>query len=287
MQAMKKGDKAQLDSVGAYLRRIRKIPLMSAEEEKTVAEMAAKGDRKAGLRMIEANLRLVVSIARGYVSRGLPMADLIEEGNIGLIIAVRRFKTSKGCRFSTYATYWIRQCIDRGIIGLSGIVRLPVHVSSDMARIGKAGRRLKTELDREPSICELSDETGLPDRYVKRLKAIGHACFSLDTAIPGGSGETHLNRLKDDKAPIEDAIEEGRRVLRVNRLLERLDHGEKRLIRMRFGMEGHGAEGPMTLAGIGSALGVTRERVRQIEAKALAKLKEIMFSGGVKSSDAV
>lgn len=273
------------DGVKMYFSGLRKIPLLTAAEEKALARKKAKGDDVARTRMIEANLRLVVNVAKRYLNRGLPLSDLIEEGNIGLIKAVERFKASKGCRFSTYATYWIKQSVERAITNQAGVIRLPIHVSSDMARLNRAARDLEMSLKREPSLTELSQKTGLSGRYVKRLTTIGAKTFSLDANLPDNEDENHLDRLTDECAetPME-IIDAVRRSEKISEWLAKLDDAERDIIKMRFGFTD---ASPKTLDMIGRSFGVTRERVRQIEVRALGKLKKIMLSADVASMDAV
>ena len=274
------------DSIYAYFQGIKKYKLLTAREEKELAGKIAAGDGDASKRMIEANLRLVVNLAKHYINRGLPLQDLIEEGNIGLIKAVERFKAAKGFRFSTYATYWIRQAIDRAIANQANTVRLPIHVTSDMARVTKASRELASKLNREPSISELAGKTGLSGRYVKKLSTISTKSYSLESTITTDEGEQSLLDKIEDSAipPPMDLIEEARRVKRIDRWLETLDPNEREIIVERFGL---GDEEPRTLEEIGGRFGITRERVRQIEVRALHKLKKIVDEKAIEFSDLV
>ncbi len=278
-------DSAHTDSVRFYFNSIRKIPLLTAVEETALSRRVAKGDQTARGRMIEANLRLVVNMAKRYLNRGLPLTDLIEEGNIGLIKAVERFKASKGCRFSTYATYWIRQSVERAITNQSGIVRLPIHVANDLLKISRAARELTRTLNREPSISELSGKTGLSGRYVKKLDNVGKKSYSLDASINGDPEQTQLSMLTDAdaKGPVEIVGDEKRSCM-IRQWLGMLDENEKRIITLRFGLDD---DGPATLEVIGESFGVTRERVRQIEVKALGKLRRFMESSNILSLDAI
>ncbi len=278
---------ASADSIRVYFNAIRRLKLVNAEEEKKLAGRIAKGDSQARQRMIEANLRLVVSIAKRYMNRGLPLQDLIEEGNIGLIKAVERFKASKGCKFSTYATYWIKQSVERAIVNQFGIVRLPIHVTADMGKIARASRTLTLNLKREPDVAELSKSTGLSGRYVKKLSAISRKNCSLDAPMSQGDefDQTLLERLEDEKAAsppasIGAAMEHG--ALRT--LLGMLEGNESEILKLRFGLED---DEPRTLGAIGRTFGVTRERVRQIEVKALDKLRRYMTEADTPSLRAV
>ncbi len=273
------------DSINYYLSKIKKFTLLTAEEERTVSEKTARGDLKARQKMIESNLRLVVNMARRYISKGFPFEDLIEEGNVGLIMAVERFRPSKGCRFSTYATYWIKQSIERAIANKANVVRLPVHVSNDLYRIMKVSRDLKMTLHREPSLTEISEKTGFTGRYVKKLDMIYRKSCSLETVLPDGSDQTLLDKLEDFRfpAPIEK-IEHSDRAEKIKGWLTELDDNERAIIKLRFGLDD---DEPRTLEEIGSSFGVTRERVRQIESRALGKLREAVTRSDILSLEAI
>ncbi|MBI5236189.1 MAG: RNA polymerase sigma factor RpoD/SigA [Deltaproteobacteria bacterium] len=274
---------SSVDSVRVYFNAIRRLELLNASEEKKLAGRIAKGDPQARQRMIEANLRLVVSIAKRYINRGLALQDLIEEGNIGLIKAVERFKVSKGCKFSTYATYWIKQSVERAIVNQSGIVRLPIHVTADMGRIARASRTLTLNLKRDPNVAELAESTGLSGRYVKKLSTISRKNCSLDA--PDEFELPLLERLEDEKAvsppaSVGAAMEHGA----LHTLLGTLEKNESEILRLRFGLED---DEPRTLEAIGRTFGVTRERVRQIEVRALDKLRRQMTEADTPSLRAV
>lgn len=273
------------DSVKVYFSGIKKFELLTSDEEKFLARRIARGDREARKRMIESNLRLVVNIAKRYLNRGLPLQDLIEEGNIGLIKSVERFKATKGCKFSTYATYWIKQAIERAIANQSSIVRLPIHVTADISRLTRATRELTRTLKREPSLSELSERTGLSGRYVKKLNTISKKSYSLEASFPDDSDQSLLDRLEDERYPAPmELISESRRTQSINWWLGMLDDNERTIIRLRFGLD---EDEPQTLEAIGKSFGVTRERVRQIEVKALDKLKKIIRQSDVTSFDAI
>lgn len=273
------------DSVKIYFNGIRKFVLLTPQGEKSLARRIAKGDMEARRQMIEANLRLVVNIAKRYLNRGLPLQDLIEEGNIGLIKSVERFKATKGCKFSTYSTYWIKQAIERAIANQSSIVRLPIHVTADLSRISRANRELTRTLKREPSTVELSEKTGLTDKYVKKLNTISKKSYSLEASFPDDTDQSLLDRLEDDRFPAPvDVIDESRRQMRINGWLGELDDNERRILRLRFGLTD---DEPQTLESIGKSFGVTRERVRQIEVKALDKLKKIIIQSNIHAFDAL
>ena len=171
------------DSVKSYFNSIKRFHLLTSREEKLLAKKISKGDQEARRRMIEANLRLVVNIAKKYMNRGFPLPDLIEEGNIGLIKSVERFRASKGCKFSTYATYWIKQSIERAIANQGNVVRLPIHVTADISKLSRATRELMMALSREPDFSELAERTGFSGRYVKKLDLISKKSYSLEALI--------------------------------------------------------------------------------------------------------
>lgn len=276
---------ASTDCVKMYFNGIKRFKLLTTEEEKTLATSIAKGDMAARRRMIETNLRLVVNIAKRYQNRGLPLQDLIEEGNIGLIKSVERFKATKECKFSTYATYWIKQAVERAIANQSGIVRLPIHVSADMSKIARATKELNLSLKREPSVSELSKRTGLSGRYVKKLSTISKKSYSLEAGFPDDSDQPFLERFEDERvvSPM-DQIDESRRAKKISDWLSQLDPNESTILRLRFGLLN---DEPQTLESIGEEFGVTRERVRQIEVKALDKLKKIMSQSNVVAFDSI
>ena len=266
---------ASSDSINIYFREIKRFKLLKADEEKALAKRVAKGDGEARRQMIEANLRLVVNIAKRYVNRGLPLQDLIDEGNIGLIKAVERFKATMGCRFSTYATYWIRQTVERSLANKGSMIRLPIHIVTDMSRMEKASREFRVLSNRDPSTQEISEKTGLSGRYVKKLENLSKRTLSLETAAHEDSDSSLLESIEDERTPAPaEYINETRRSERVESWLKLLDENERKIIRLRFGI---GDYAPRTLETIGRQFGVTRERVRQIEEKALIKLREIAF----------
>jgi len=274
-----------VNAITSYFESIKGIKLLTAQEEKALAARIALGDVEARTKMIESNLRLVINIAKRFTGRGLPLQDLIEEGNIGLIKAVERFRSVKGCRFSTYATYWIRQSVDRGIANQANTVRLPIHVTNDLAKITRARRALRAEFRREPLMSEISGKTGLKEKYVKKLDAIVKRTCSLESTLPGEFEQPLLERLEDTNAltPME-LIDGEKRVIKVREWLTQLEKNEAEIIKFRFGIEGNETE---TLEKIGLRLGVTRERVRQIEVKALGKLKKIIRDNDMSFSDVV
>lgn len=265
---------ATLDSLSMYLQDIRAAKLLTPEEEQGLARQAAKGDEAARKRMIESNLRLVVKVAKRYMGQGLSLLDLIEEGNIGLIKAVERFKPEKGCRFSTYAVLWIRQSIERGLVSHSRTVRLPAHVVGDLKRMVRITRTLTQRLGREPLLEELAKEMGVEAGYMNRLMMAVRKATSLDTPLDEDDRYHLSDILSEEERPGPFSITEHIELVKlVTSWLELLSPPEKAVIKLRFGLrDGE----PKTLEAIGEMFGVTRERIRQIEVKALKRLRKVM-----------
>jgi RNA polymerase primary sigma factor len=257
-----------------YLKDLRKLPVITMEEERVYARRIAQGDTVARRKMIEANLRLVVKIARKYMHQGISHLDLIEDGNIGLIRAVEKFDASRNCRFSTYATWWIRQSIERGIANFSRTIRLPIHISARIYRISKIISSFIEKNGREPSPEEISEETGLPLDFVTNLFSVVVKTYSLETIIDE-DGKLTLEEVLANTTIEEplSAFEQTRRVEEVASWLDILGTDEKKVIILRYGLDG---EEPQTLESIGKIFGVTRERIRQIEQKSINKLRRIM-----------
>ncbi|MBI4836461.1 MAG: RNA polymerase sigma factor RpoD [Candidatus Abawacabacteria bacterium] len=262
------------DSIRMYLREIGRVELLTAEEEVMLAKRITKHDPVAKRQLAEANLRLVVSIAKKYVGRGLSLLDLIQEGNIGLFRAVEKFDYRKGFKFSTYATWWIRQAITRAIADQARTIRIPVHMVETINKFTHTQRRLVQELGREPLIEEIAQEMGMDVKKIRYIKKISQDIVSLEA--PVGSDGDNSGRLGDfieDDVTLSPSSQASRQLLKedVHRLLQSLTPREQKIISMRFGLEdgiGH------TLEEVGQEFGVTRERIRQIEAKALVKLRE-------------
>lgn len=261
-------------AIKTYLREIGRTPLLTPQQEIELARKIQNGDRKARELMISSNLRLVVTIARDYVDYGLPLLDLISEGNIGLMKAVERFDLSKRAKLSTYAVWWIRQCIKRAISNQSKTVRLPVHLGDKMSKLRRVALRMSEELGREPTDDELSVEIGIASEKVSDLRSAGIRPASLDAPIRSDSSTEFGESVADEEArtPFEVLRDKDLRH-KVEALLQGLDDREKRIISQRFGI---GNGGRKTLQHIGNKLGVSRERIRQLENVALEKLRHAL-----------
>lgn len=263
------------DSVRLYLREIGKIPLLNAEEELALAQRVVAGDKKAKDKMAEANMRLVVSIAKRYSGRGLDFLDLIQEGNTGLLRAVEKFDPDKGFKFSTYATWWIRQAITRAIADQARTIRIPVHMVETINKLLRTQRRMTQELNREPTIDELAKELEMEPEKVEYVIKIKQDITSLDAGV-GRDGEDEDSVLgdfiedEDGQTPEESATMQLLKE-QVQSVLSTLSDREQKIIKMRFGLENGKSH---TLEEVGQEFAVTRERIRQIEAKALAKLRK-------------
>jgi RNA polymerase primary sigma factor len=266
-------------AMGLYLKDIRKTQLLSPQEEIDLALRIEEGDEEARRRMIESNVRLVVKIAKRYANRGLTFMDLIEEGNIGLIKAVERFKASKGCRFSTYATWWIRQSIERALINQVRTIRLPIHVSEDLDRMNRVADRFQRSLGRAPTEEELAEDTGFTTAYVNRLSSIRKRILSIDQGLDADGDFTLQDKIEDPNVddPAEGILND-KLCGYLRSKLSILDDREKKIIILRFGLED---DNPMTLSRIGGVFGVTRERIRQIQVEALEKLQVAIREEGV------
>ena len=271
------------DAIKLYLREIQRTTLLTADEEKSLASRIAKGDKAARDKMIESNLRLVVKIAKRYINRGLPFLDLIEEGNMGLIKAVERFKLSKECRFSTYATWWIRQSIERALVNQSRTIRLPVHVSDDINKMLKITRELVQRHNCEPSVKEVATEMGVNSAYIRRLMVLLKKTYSIERPM-GENSDYFLIDTIEDTSTVSPAVllEDLNRFETVSRWFSLLSENEQKILSLRFGLED---KEPQTLDTIGRSFGVTRERIRQIEAKSLEKLRKLMESSDATTAD--
>ena len=259
------------DPVRMYLKEIGKVPLLSAEEEIELAKRMELGDQEAKKRLAEANLRLVVSIAKRYVGRGMLFLDLIQEGNLGLIKAVEKFDYRKGYKFSTYATWWIRQAITRAIADQARTIRIPVHMVETINKLIRVSRQLLQELGREPSPEEIAEEMNMPVDRVREILKISQEPVSLETPI-GEEEDSHLGDfIQDDNVPVPaDAAAFTLLKEQLVEVLGTLTEREQKVLRLRFGLDDGRAR---TLEEVGKEFNVTRERIRQIEAKALRKLR--------------
>lgn len=263
------------DSVRLYLREIGKIPLLTIDEENELAKRVVEGDKKAKDKMVEANMRLVVSIAKRYSGRGLDLLDLIQEGNTGLLRAVEKFDPDKGFKFSTYATWWIRQAITRAIADQARTIRIPVHMVETINKVLRTTRKLTTELNREPTNEEIAKELDMEPEKIDYVMRIKQDIASLDASV-GRDGDDEDSVLGDfvedeERASPEDAAVTQILKEQLAEILSTLSEREQKIIRMRFGI---GGERPHTLEEVGAEFAVTRERIRQIEAKALSKLRK-------------
>ena len=259
------------DPVRMYLKEIGKVPLLSAEEELEIAQRMAAGDEEARKKLSESNLRLVVSIAKRYVGRGMQFLDLIQEGNLGLIKAVEKFDYSKGYKFSTYATWWIRQAITRAIADQARTIRIPVHMVETINKLIRVSRQLLQEYGREPTPAEIAKEMGISEEKVREITKIAQEPVSLETPI-GEEEDSHLGDfIPDDDIPVPaEAAAFTMLKEQLTDVLDTLTPREEKVLRLRFGLDDGRAR---TLEEVGKEFNVTRERIRQIEAKALRKLR--------------
>ena len=259
------------DPVRLYLKDIGKIRRLTAREEVELAQRAERDDAEARRRLIEANLRLVISVAKKYVGRGLPFLDLIQEGNRGLIRAVEKFDWRRGYKFGTYATWWIRQAITRSIADQARTIRLPVHIGGTLTRLAREARRLTQELGREPTTGEIAEAMGVPAERVREMRRIVQEPVSLETPT-GEEDDTVLRNFIADQEALapEAAVSSVMLKKELDRALHTLPPRERKILRLRFGLD----DGrPHTLEEVGREFGLTRERIRQIEAGALKKLR--------------
>jgi RNA polymerase nonessential primary-like sigma factor len=270
-----------LDATQIYLNEIGFSPLLTPEEEVYYARLAMKGEESGRKRMIESNLRLVVKIARRYINRGLSLLDLIEEGNLGLIRAVEKFDPERGFRFSTYATWWIRQTIERAIMNQTRTIRLPIHVVKELNVYLRAARELTQKLDHEPSAEEIADLLDKPVADVKRMLGLNERVTSVDTPLGHDSDKSLLDTIPDTQVsdPAELLQDEDMRAS-IGEWLDELTEKQREVVARRFGLRGFEAS---TLEEVGREIGLTRERVRQIQVEALRRLRDILEKHGLSS----
>jgi len=267
------------DPTRLYLNEIGASPLLTAQEEVKFSRLAQRGDDSARKRMIESNLRLVVKIARRYTNRGLAFLDLIEEGNLGLIRAVEKFDPERGFRFSTYATWWIRQTIERAIMNQTRTIRLPIHVIKEINTYLRAARSLAQKLDHEPSAEEIADLLHKPIEDVENMLGLNERITSTDNTILNDPSRTLLDTIADEQAADpSDSISDEDIHVNIEDCLAQLSDKQREVVERRFGLHGYSVS---TLEEVGEEIGVTRERVRQIQMDALKKLKKILEQEGI------
>jgi RNA polymerase nonessential primary-like sigma factor len=272
------------DATQLYLNEIGFSPLLTPEEEVHFARLARAGDPAGRRRMIESNLRLVVKIARRYLNRGLSLLDLIEEGNLGLIRAVEKFDPERGFRFSTYATWWIRQTIERGLMNQTRTVRLPIHVLKEIYAYQRAARELTRQLDHEPSTEEIAAQLDKPADEVRRLLGLNERTTSFDTPFSSDSDRSLLETLADaQNGDPSEALQTSNLAESITQWLEALSPKQREVVSRRFGLLGHESA---TLEEVGQEIGLTRERVRQIQVEALRRLRDMLERQGL-SGDAL
>jgi len=264
-----------LDPMTLYMRELSRYSLLTAQEEIDYSRAIAKGDESARLTMINSNLRLVVKIARRYINRGLPLADLIEEGNIGLMRAVEKFDDVHGCRFSTYATWWIRQSVERAIMNQARTIRLPVHVGKEYNSMLRTSNELRASLGREPTEDEIAVRMGKPSARIQALLGAAVPTESADSTLHEDGDFTLYDITEDESAELPgDHLDGAIRDDMLMGWMEKLTPKEQEVVRLRYGLDQR--SDPWTLEAIGRHMGVTRERIRQIQVVALQKLRTLM-----------
>ncbi|RTZ59768.1 MAG: RNA polymerase sigma factor RpoS [Gammaproteobacteria bacterium] len=269
---------SQADATRIYLKQIGFSPLLTAEDEIRIGRLIAKGDEDARRQMIESNLRLVVKISRRYLNRGLPLLDLIEEGNLGLIRAVEKFDPERGFRFSTYATWWIRQTIERALMNQTRTIRLPVHVLKEINVYHRAARELTQQLDHEPTAAEIAEKLDVPLKNVKKMLDLTENITSFDMPFENDPARSLMESVADEKASDPADILQGDIVDKyIDSWLNSLTDKQREVIERRFGLRGRDTQ---TLEEVGKEVGVTRERVRQIQVEALQKLRGLLEKNG-------
>jgi RNA polymerase primary sigma factor len=268
------------DSLRLFLKQIGKVELLTAAQVVELAKRIERGDHGARQEMVEANLRLVVSIAKRYRNQGLPFLDLIQEGSIGLVRAAEKFDYRKGCKFSTYATWWIRQAVERALADKARTIRIPVHVVEKLNHIVGSERKLRAELHREPLPCEIAVDLDLPLDEVEQIMRSAQTPVSLEKPVGDQEQSEFGDFLTDENVPLPDeAAEVAMRVETLKKILSTLSHRERRVLELRYGLDG---EHPRTLDEVGLTFNVTRERIRQIEQQSLKKLRALADSRSLK-----
>jgi RNA polymerase primary sigma factor len=260
------------DALQLFLRDIAKVDLLTAAQEVELAKRIERGDHRAKQRLVEANLRLVVSIAKRYRNQGLPFLDLIQEGTLGLVRASEKFDYRKGFKFSTYATWWIRQAVARGLADSARTIRMPVNIVEHLGKMQRAERTLCTRLGREPTLAEIAEEANLPLEQAKEVRAAARASMSLDQPVGEEDDAVLGDFVAGDGPPPEEEVETALRRDAVRKVLNSLPYRERQVIIMRYGLDD---SKPETLEAIGRKLGLTRERVRQIELETLRRLARL------------
>lgn len=269
---------SQMDATRLYLSEIGFSPLLTSEEEVKYSRMAQRGIEAGRKRMIESNLRLVVKIARRYMNRGLPLLDLIEEGNLGLIHAVEKFDPERGFRFSTYATWWIRQTIERAIMNQTRTIRLPIHVVKEINIYLRAARQLSQKLDHEPTAEEVAELLDKPISEVKRMLGLNERITSVDSPLSKDADKSILDAIPDENnTDPSTQLQDDDVKANLDTWLSKLSEKQREVVERRFGLHGHEIS---TLEEVGNEIGVTRERVRQIQVEALRRLREILEGDG-------
>ncbi len=267
-----------LDPMTLYMREISRYDLLTAQEEIDLSRAIAKGDEPARQQMIQANLRLVVKIARRYINRGMPLSDLIEEGNIGLMRAVEKFDDAHGCRFSTYATWWIRQSVERAIMNQARTIRLPVHVGKEYNSMLRTANELRASLGREPTENEIATHMGKSSDRIQSLLGVAAQTESADAVLHDDGDYTLYDITEDVEAELPgDHLDTLIRDDMLSGWMSQLTQKEQEVVRLRYGLDRE-SEDPWTLEAIGQHMGVTRERIRQIQVVALQKLRTLMDS---------
>lgn len=272
-----------LDATQLYLNEIGFSPLLTAEEEVYFSRLAQRGEESGRKRMIESNLRLVVKIARRYINRGLPLLDLIEEGNLGLIRAVEKFDPERGFRFSTYATWWIRQTIERAIMNNTRTIRLPIHVVKELNVYLRAARELTQTLDHEPTAEDIARLLDKPVADVQKMLGLNERMASIDSPMTGNSDKTLVETIADDNVGLdpETTLQDDDLNASIDMWLSELSEKQREVVVRRFGLRGHETN---TLEEVGREIGLTRERVRQIQVEALRRMREIMEKQGLSAN---